>query len=177
MLPAEITDELSGLQDEVPPVPFDAIRAQAEAELGQTLAEHYALFDEVPLAAASLGQAHRARLCEHDAAELGFTDVVVKVQRPYIEQIVEVDLAALRRVGGWLKRYRPVSDRADVPALVEEFATTTLDEIDYLAEGSQRRDVRRQLRRQAARPRAQGRVERHVAARAHARGRLGDQAG
>ena len=136
VLPAEITDELSGLQDEVPPVPYDAIRAQAEAELGQTLAAHYEFFDEVPLAAASLGQAHRARLCEHDAAEQGFTDVVVKVQRPYIEQIVDVDLAALRRVGGWLKRYRPISDRADVPALVEEFATTTLAEIDYLAEGS-----------------------------------------
>jgi predicted unusual protein kinase regulating ubiquinone biosynthesis (AarF/ABC1/UbiB family) len=73
-------------------------------------------------------------LRESDADASGFADVVVKVQRPHIEQIVEVDLAALRRVGGWLQRYQPISRRADVPALVEEFATTTRDEIDYLAE-------------------------------------------
>ena len=59
----------------------------AEAELGCRLSEHYAWFDETPLAAASLGQAHRARLSEADAAEVGFADVVVKVQRPHIEQV------------------------------------------------------------------------------------------
>ncbi len=136
VLPPEITDELSGLQDEVPAESFEAIRAQAESELALPLSEHYAWFDENPLAAASLGQAHRARLRDSDAEELGFTDVVVKVQRPHIEQVVEVDLAALRRVGGWLKRYKPISDRADVTALVEEFAATTRAEIDYLAEAS-----------------------------------------
>jgi len=136
ILPAEITDELAGLQDEVPAESFDAIRIQAETELGAPLAMHFASFDEVPLAAASLGQAHRACLREADGAELGFTDVVVKVQRPGIEQVVEVDLAALRRVGGWLKRYKPISRRADVGALIEEFATTTREEIDYLAEAS-----------------------------------------
>ncbi len=136
VLPPEITDELSGLQDEVPPEPFEAIRAQAEAELGQPLSEHYESFDEVPMAAASLGQVHRACLRETDAAEQGFAEVVVKVQRPHIEQIVEVDLAALRRVGGWLQRYKPIASRADVNALVEEFAVTTRAEIDYLAEGS-----------------------------------------
>jgi len=136
VLPPEITDELSGLQDEVPAESFEAIRAQAESELALPLAEHYAWFDETPLAAASLGQAHRARLRESDAEEVGFADVVVKVQRPHIEQVVEVDLSALRRVGGWLKRYKPISDRADVTALVEEFAATAREEIDYLAEGS-----------------------------------------
>ena len=134
VLPAEITDELSGLQDEVPAESFEAILAQAERELALPLAEHYAFFDPIPLAAASLGQAHRARLNPADAAELGFEDVVVKVQRPHIEAVVEVDLAALRRVGGWLQRYKPVSERANVPGLIEEFATTTLEEIDYLAE-------------------------------------------
>ncbi len=136
VLPLEITEELSNLQDEVPPESFEAIRAAAESDIGQPLSAHYASFDEVPLAAASLGQAHRACLREADAAELGFTDVVVKIQRPYIEQVVEVDLAAIRRVGGWLQRYKPVSKRADVHALVEEFATTTRAEIDYLAEAS-----------------------------------------
>ena len=135
VLPPEITEELSGLQDEVPAESFDAIREKAEAELGKPLAGRYASFDPVPMAAASLGQAHRACLCPEEAAEHGFADVVVKVQRPHIEQIVDVDLAALRRVGGWLQSYKPVARRADVRALVEEFAATTLQEIDYLAEG------------------------------------------
>jgi predicted unusual protein kinase regulating ubiquinone biosynthesis (AarF/ABC1/UbiB family) len=136
VLPPEITDELADLQDEVPAESFDAIRAEAEADLALPLAEHYAWFDEIPLAAASLGQVHRARLREADAQEQGFVDVVVKVQRPHIQQVVEVDLAALRRVGGWLERYKPVRDRADVNALLAEFAATTRAEIDYLAEGS-----------------------------------------
>jgi predicted unusual protein kinase regulating ubiquinone biosynthesis (AarF/ABC1/UbiB family) len=136
VLPAEITDELAGLQDEVPAAPFEAIRARAEAEIGRPLSQAYASFEAIPLAAASLGQAHRAVLLPEDAAETGFTDVVVKVQRPSIEAIVEVDLAALRRVGEWLTHYKPVSSRADVPALVEEFAATTLQEIDYLAEAA-----------------------------------------
>lgn len=135
VLPAEITDELSDLQDEVPAEAFDAIREQAEAELGAPLTEKYAWFDETPLAAASLGQAHRARLLPKDAEAQGFTEVVVKVQRPYIDQIIEVDLSAIQRVGGWLKRYKPISDRADVPALVEQFSRTVREEVDYLAEG------------------------------------------
>ena len=135
ILPPEITDELAGLQDEVPAESFAAIRIQAESELALTLMQHYASFEETPLAAASLGQVHRARLRETDAAEVGFADVVVKVQRPHIEQVVETDLAAIRRVGGWLQRYKPVRDRADVGALIDEFAATTRQEIDYLAEG------------------------------------------
>ncbi|OJV60855.1 MAG: hypothetical protein BGO38_08920 [Cellulomonas sp. 73-145] len=134
VLPAEITEELAGLQDEVPPAAFADIRRCAEQELGCTLAEAFRTFDEAPLAAASLGQAHRAVLRDADAAEAGFAQVVVKVQRPDIDRIVAVDLAALRRVGRWLTRYRPVSSRADVPALVEEFAATTLEELDYTAE-------------------------------------------
>jgi predicted unusual protein kinase regulating ubiquinone biosynthesis (AarF/ABC1/UbiB family) len=62
--------------------------------------------------------------------------VVLKVQRPGINAIVDVDLAALRKVGGWLSHVRLVSDRADMPALVEEFAQTSLEEIDYLNEGA-----------------------------------------
>jgi predicted unusual protein kinase regulating ubiquinone biosynthesis (AarF/ABC1/UbiB family) len=136
VLPQEITTELAGLQDEVPPVEISAVRAVAASELALPLDEHFAWFDEVPLAAASLGQVHRARLRPADAAELGFADVVVKVQRPHIEQVIQVDLAALRKVGGWMERYRPIRERADVRALIEEFATTTLQEVDYLAEGA-----------------------------------------
>jgi len=134
ILPPEITRELEGLQDEVAPEPLEAIVAQVERELGIPLDRAFASFETAPIAAASLGQAHRARLSPGIAADLGFDAVVVKVLRPGIEQIVEVDLAALRRVGRWLSRVRLVNRRADAPALVEEFATTSLAEIDYRTE-------------------------------------------
>ncbi|WP_347346598.1 AarF/UbiB family protein [Microbacterium sp.] len=134
VLPPEITKELEGLQDEVPAVAFAAIRALAEEELGVPLERAYSFMDPVPVAAASLGQAHRARLSAEDAADAGFVDVVVKVQRPGIAAIVDVDLAALRRVAGWLSRVRVVADHVDLPALIEEFAQVCRQEIDYLAE-------------------------------------------
>jgi len=136
ILPPEITDELEGLQDEVAAEPFAGIRAQTEAELGMPLEAAYASFEAEPIAAASLGQAHRARLTPGIAADLGFADVVVKVQRPGIEQVVATDLAALRRIARWVDRVRLVARRVDAPALVEEFAATGLEEIDYLHEAA-----------------------------------------
>lgn len=136
VLPPEITRELEGLQDEVPAVPFAAVRALAERELGVALEVAFAWIDEVPLAAASLGQVHRARLSAADTELSGLSDVVVKVQRPGIDSIVEVDLSALRRVSVWLSRIRLVNRRANMPALMEEFAATCLEEIDYLNEAS-----------------------------------------
>jgi predicted unusual protein kinase regulating ubiquinone biosynthesis (AarF/ABC1/UbiB family) len=136
VLPPEITSELEGLQDEVAAEPFDGIRRAAESELGMPLEQAYASFDPVPIAAASLGQAHRARLTPGIAADLGFADVVVKVQRPGIEQVVAVDLAALRRIARWVSRIRLISRRVDAPALVEEFAVTSHEEIDYLHEAA-----------------------------------------
>ncbi|RII92650.1 ABC1 kinase family protein [Clavibacter californiensis] len=134
VLPPEITAELEDLQDEVPAVPFPEIRALAERELGMPLAAAFAWVDETPVAAASLGQAHRAILGPLDSADTGLTGAVIKVQRPGIDDVVRIDLAALRRIGGWLTHVRLVSDRVDAPALVEEFAETSLEEIDYLHE-------------------------------------------
>lgn len=135
VLPEEITAELAGLQDEVPAEDFVDIRCVAEAELGAPLSEKYTSFDTTPLAAASLGQVHRAQLHPNDIGEGQKADVVVKIQRPNIETIIATDLAALRTIGGWLQRYRPIRQRADVPALLNEFSRTLYDEIDYLAEG------------------------------------------
>jgi len=154
VLPADVTDELAGLQDEVPAVLFPEIRELAERELGAPLTERFAWVEEQPLAAASLGQVHRARLKPAvngslKAAAGGpgagevqgeeFSEVVVKVQRPHIESIVEVDLAALRRVGGVLMRFRIIRERADIPALLREFSATVREEIDYLHEAENAR--------------------------------------
>lgn len=136
VLPPELTDELATLQDEVPAAPFESIRRLAEAELGVPLDVAFRDFDPVPVAAASLGQAYRARLPQQVADDVGFTDVIVKVQRPGIDRIVDVDLAALRRVGGWASRVRFIADRVDVPALVEEFSVTSREEIDYRHEAA-----------------------------------------
>lgn len=136
VLPPVITKELEGLQDEVPSVPFAQMRARAEEELGMPLERAFASVDERPLAAASLGQAHRAVLTDDLAADTGLRDVVLKIQRPGIDRIVDVDLRALRKVGVWLSRVALVRDRVDMPALVEEFAATSLEEIDYLHEAA-----------------------------------------
>ncbi len=136
VLPKEITSELEGLQDEVAPESAEAILQQVAQELGMDVSTAFEFFDSDPLAAASLGQAHRARLRPRFESELGYTDVVVKVLRPGIEQIVEVDLAALRKIGNWLSKVKLVSRRTDAPKLVEEFAYTSLEEIDYRFEAA-----------------------------------------
>ncbi|WP_347753755.1 AarF/UbiB family protein [Agrococcus sp. ProA11] len=136
VLPPEITRELEGLQDEAPEVPFEPLRRAIEDDLGMPLERAFDAIEREPLAAASLGQAHRVTLARFDADALGSDQAVVKVQRPGIQTIVDVDLAALRVVGRWLSRVRLVSDRVDMPVLVEEFATTSLAEIDYLQEAA-----------------------------------------
>jgi predicted unusual protein kinase regulating ubiquinone biosynthesis (AarF/ABC1/UbiB family) len=135
VLPPEFTEELKGLQDEVPAERFTDIRRAAEAEYEAPLENKFSFFDETPLAAASLGQVHRARLRPNHLAGQANFDVVVKILRPNIEQLIDTDLAALRTVGDWLDRYPPIRKRADVPALLAEFTEILYEETDYLAEG------------------------------------------
>ncbi len=130
VLPPEITEELQGLQDEVPSEDPHHMMAVLSAELG-AWRERFSCFEEQPLAAASLGQAHRAKLRTEEGIE---TAVVVKIQRPHIETIVQTDLAALHVVARWIMRYGPIRRRADVPALMDEFARTLWEELDYIAE-------------------------------------------
>ncbi|MEW6567807.1 MAG: AarF/UbiB family protein [Chloroflexota bacterium] len=132
VLPESVTDELSVLQDEVAPEALSAMTTVVEAELGGRLEDCFAWFDPAPLASASLGQVHRARLPSGEA-------VVVKVQRPRIQDLLRVDLAALRTVVGWLKRYPAIRRRADLDALFEEFSRTLWEEVDYLAEADHAR--------------------------------------
>lgn len=136
ILPSEITVELESLQDEVAPVPFERIQPQIENALGFDLATAFEAFEQVPIAAASLGQVYRATLSGSLAKDLGSGEVVVKVLRPGIEAVVEVDLKALRKVGQWLSRIKLVSRRTNAPALVEEFAEVSLEEIDYFQEAA-----------------------------------------
>lgn len=135
VLPREVTDELAGLQDEVKAEPFERIRVVAESELGASLDELFDCFEEQPVASASIGQVHRACLRASNDGANTTRDVVVKVQRPNIQQIVEVDLAALRVVGGWVNRFAFIRKHVDAPALIVEFSRSLYEEIDYLHEG------------------------------------------
>lgn len=128
ILPKEILDELASLQDEVPPEPFDRIQIVIERELNRPLTAVFQSIEAQPVAAASLGQAHRVILNNGERA-------VVKVQRPGIEGLVAVDLEALRIAVSWLKRYGPIRRRMDLDALYDEFGRTLYEELDYLAEG------------------------------------------
>jgi predicted unusual protein kinase regulating ubiquinone biosynthesis (AarF/ABC1/UbiB family) len=128
VLPKEIIDVLSSLQDEVPAESFDDIRAALERDLNRPIGEIFSSIDPVPTAAASLGQVHHVVLKSGERA-------IVKVQRPGIEALVAVDLQALRTAAGWIKRYGPIRRRVDVDALADEFSRTLYQELDYLGEG------------------------------------------
>ncbi len=126
VLPPEIVAELSGLQDQVPVVPFDYIKETIERELGPIDAR-FAWLNPVPVAAASLGQVHRGQLPDG-------TRVAVKVQRPNINDIVHTDLTALSAVARFTMRFGVIRRRANVPELLEEFSRVLWEEVDYLAE-------------------------------------------
>lgn len=128
LFPDEVITELAMLQDHVPPFPGAEARVTVERELGEPIASLYASFDEQPLAAASIGQVHVATL--HDG-----TAVIVKVQRPSIDETVRADIQVLYLIARLVTRYMPEWGRFDPPGLVGEFAETILRELDFNDEG------------------------------------------
>ncbi|MBW2650155.1 MAG: AarF/ABC1/UbiB kinase family protein, partial [Deltaproteobacteria bacterium] len=98
LIPVEFIEELSKLQDSVPPFPFSQVREIIEAELTSPIDEIFQNFEETPLAAASIGQVHRAQLKNGE-------DVIVKVQRPGIRATIEVDLEILLHLATLIERH------------------------------------------------------------------------
>lgn len=127
IFPEEIIMELAGLQDEIPSIPFKHIQKVLINELGADYARHFEWLREEPIAAASLGQVHRAKLHNGDR-------VVVKVQRPGIVGIIETDLAALMLVAHVAMRFKFISRRANAVEITEEFGRVLWEEVSYLQE-------------------------------------------
>jgi ubiquinone biosynthesis protein len=127
LLPHDIVQELRALQDAARPVPFDAVRGVVEEELGLRVEQAFVSFDPEPIAAASIGQVHRARLP-------GGQDVVVKVQRPDAERQIEADIQLLYQAARVARERVKRLSFIDLVGLVDEFARTVRHELDYRAE-------------------------------------------
>lgn len=124
LLPAEYIVELAHLQQDVPPVPWPQVEALLTEELGAPPQEVFAAFSPEPLAAASIGQAHRARL--HDGSE-----VVVKIQRPGIHQVVERDLDIAIRFADTIASSTAWGRSLRIGELVAGFAEALREELDF----------------------------------------------
>jgi ubiquinone biosynthesis protein len=136
--PPELVDEFKRCRDQVPPEPFATVRRVVEEDLGRPLTEVFASFDETCLAAASIAQVHAARL--HTGEE-----VVVKVQRPQVASLVRSDVRAMAWIAPYLVGRIPVAALANPPALVELFAETIVEELDFRLEAQNMLDVARVL--------------------------------
>jgi ubiquinone biosynthesis protein len=138
LLPAEYIEELSKLLDAAPPVASDPIVAQLETELGAPVGDLFAHFDPQPIAAASIGQAHHAVLHSGEA-------VIVKIQRPGIERVVEADLDLLARQARFAENRLAIARDYQLVALLDEFSRTLRDELDYTNEGRNTDRLRKNL--------------------------------
>jgi len=127
LIPLKYAQEFTKLQNDVPPFPFEDVKAVLKTELGGDIPELFSDFDEKPVAAASIGQVHKARLHSGE-------DVVVKIQRPGIRRIIEADLDIMYSLAGFaqqhieeIKLYNPV-------AVVDELSRSIHSEMDYTQE-------------------------------------------
>jgi ubiquinone biosynthesis protein len=136
VVPPDIIAELRGLQDDVRPVSFSAVREVVESELGLELEKLFVEFEEHPIAAASIGQVHRAVLPNGDR-------VAVKVQRPEAPRQIEADLALLYQAARVIKERVRALDFIDARELVDEFAQQIRGELDYTREGRNAEKFRR----------------------------------
>jgi ubiquinone biosynthesis protein len=128
LIPPEFIAELRKLQDDVPPFAGQTAREIVESELGAPLDELFAEFGEEPVASASIGQVHYARLPSGE-------EVAVKVQRPGIEEVIETDLTVLRQVAQVLERRIEWCHRAGLSQVMDEFAANIRGELVYTNEG------------------------------------------
>ncbi len=134
VFPAELVDECKKCRDQVPAVDYQDVVAVVEKELGKPLHAIFKSFDPTPLAAASIAQVHGAVLRTGE-------EVVVKVQRPGIDSLVRRDLRVLSWLAPFLIGRIPVSALANPPALVELFAETIIEELDFRLEAANILDV------------------------------------
>ncbi|MGN6743297.1 MAG: ABC1 kinase family protein, partial [Amnibacterium sp.] len=128
LLPPSWIDELERLQDDAPAAPDDAVRRIVEAEFGTSREALFASFDPVPLARASLGQAHAATLPDG-------THVVVKVRKPGVVEQVHLDLEILQDLADRAARTSRFAADLDLPGLAGQLAASLTAELDYLREG------------------------------------------
>jgi len=138
LLPPAYLHALARLQDKVGPFPFADAERIVASELGVRLSKAFAEFEATPMAAASLGQVHRARL--RDGRR-----VAVKVQRPGVRERVLDDLEALEDIGAFLDSHTDVGRRYEFARLLEEFRRSVLRELDYIQEGGNLVTLRRNL--------------------------------
>lgn len=129
LIAVEFIEELSKLQDRVPPFSYAEVSQIIESDLGGLPENIFEHFEESPLAAASIGQVHRARLKDGE-------EVVVKVQRPGIRKIIEVDLEIMLHLASLMERHLEEFQVNRPARIVEEFARTLEKEIDYTIEAS-----------------------------------------
>jgi ubiquinone biosynthesis protein len=128
VIPHAFVCEFEKLQDNVPSFSFDEVITQITSELGGPVDQFFLEIDPLPLAAASIAQVHRARLKTGE-------DVVIKVRRPGIVNIIESDISALLALAGLAERHVPGSDLYDPVSIVREFARTIRREMDFTREG------------------------------------------
>lgn len=136
LLPERALEVLAGLQDEVPPEPFEHVVSVIEAELGRPVEEIFSVLERKCTAAASLGQVHKAVL-----AGSGET-VAVKIQRTHMDQLVQGDLSTIRFVIWLITRFVNTGDVVDLMGFYHEFRRTVFEEIDYVREAANARRFR-----------------------------------